>query len=175
MSVASKQGQPARERVICPTAIRWELVLDTHQQAHAGAQSVLTKLQLWWYWPYMEHEIRRRVRQCETCQAKKHSCPPDRVGRRRQNAKEPWQVEAVDLVAGMSMAPQGDVAGRGRPLPPWEARPPAPRLPPPLLEPSIGPEVQKTPAGRAPSRDTRCHRIVKGNLLAPTALLKFAL
>jgi len=93
----------------------------------------------------MEHEIRRRVRQCETCQAKKHDHPSDGAGRRRQNAKEPWQVEDVDLVGGMPMAPQGDVTWRGRPLPPWEARPPAPRLPPPLLEPSTGPEVQIPP------------------------------
>jgi len=81
--------------------------------------------------------------------------PPDGAGRRRRNAKEPWQVKAVDLVGGVSMAPQGDVAGRKRPLPPRETRSPAPWLPPPLLEPSTGPEVQKPPAGGASSGDTR--------------------
>jgi len=155
MSVASKQGQPAGKRVVCLTAIRRELVWDTHKQAHTGAQRLLTQLQLWWYWPYMEHEIRHRVRQCETCQANKHGCTPDEAGRWRQNVGGPWQVKAVDLVKNVPMAPQGDVAGRGRPLLSREARSPAPKPSPPLLEPSTGPEVQKTPAGRASSRDTK--------------------
>jgi len=157
MSVTAKQGQPAGERVVCPTAICRELVWDNHKQAHAGAQRVLTKLQLRWYWPYMEHEVRRRVRQCETCRANKHGRPPDEAGRWKQNVEGPWQVEAVDLVGSVSMTPQGDVARRKRPLSSREARSPlpAPRLPPPLLEPSTGPEVQKPPAGEAPSGDTR--------------------
>jgi len=103
----------------------------------------------------MEHETRRRVRQCETCQANKHGRPPDETGRWRQNVEGPWQVEAVNLVGGVCMAPQGDVVGRGRPLSAREARPPAPRPPPPLLEPSTGSEVQKTPEGEAPSGDTK--------------------
>jgi len=140
MSVAAKQGQPAGERVVFPAAIRRELVWDTHKQARAGAQRVLTKLQLRWYWPYMEHEVRCRVRQCETCQANKLGRPPDEAGRWKQNVEGPWQVKAVDLVGSVSMVPQGDVARRERPLPSREARspPPAPRLPPPLLEPSTG-------------------------------------
>jgi len=143
------------ERVVCPTAIRRKLAWDTHKQAHAGAQRVLTRLQLRWYWPYMEHEIRRRVRQCETCQVNKHGRPPDKAGRWKQNVEGPWQVKAVDLVGNVFMAPQGDVVGRERPLPAREARPPAPRPPPPLLEPSTGSQVQKPPAGGAPSGDTK--------------------
>jgi len=67
----------------------------------------------------------------------------------------PWQVEAVNLVGGVCMAPQGDVVGRERPLSAREAQPPAPRPPPPLLEPSTGSEVQKPLEGRAPSGDTK--------------------
>jgi len=154
ISVAATQGPP-RERVVCPTAIRRKLVWDTHKQAHAGAQRVLTKIQLRWYWPYMEHEIWRRVRQYETCQAHKHGRPPDQAGRWRKNVEGPWQVEAVNLVGGMCMAPRGDVVGRGRPLPAREVRPLAPRPPPPLLKPSTGPEVQKPPEGGAPSGVTK--------------------
>jgi len=80
MSVAATQGQPAGERVVCLTAICRKLVWDTQKQAHAGAQRVLTRLQLRWYWPYMEHEIRRRVRQCKTCQANKHGVPLTKRG-----------------------------------------------------------------------------------------------
>jgi len=45
--------------------------------------------------------------------------------------------------------------GRERPLPAREAHPPAPRPPPPLLEPSTGSEVQKPYEGGAPSGDTK--------------------
>jgi len=134
---------------------RRQLVWDTHKQAHAGAQRVLAKLQLRWYWPYMESEIRRRVRQCETSQASKHGRPPDRAGRWRGHVERPWQVEAVNLVGGMWGAPQRDVGRRGRPLPAREVCQPAPKPPPPLLEPSTGSEVQKPPEGGAPSGDTK--------------------
>jgi len=43
MSVAATRGLPAREKIVCPTAMRWKLVWDTHKQAHAGAQRVLAK------------------------------------------------------------------------------------------------------------------------------------
>jgi len=116
---------------------------------------VLTRLQLRWYWPYMEHEIRRRVRQCETCQANKHGRPPDEAEQWRQNVEGPWQVEAVNLVGDVCRAPQGEVVGRKRPLLAREACPPAPRPPPPLLEPFTGPKVQKPPEGEAPFGDTK--------------------
>jgi len=155
ISVAATQGQPNGERVVCPTAIRRKLVWSTHKQTHEGAQRVLTRLQLRWYWPYMEHEIRRRVRQCKTCQANKHGRPPDEAGWWRQSVEGPWQVKAVDLVGSVFMTPRREEAGRGRPLPAREARPPAPKPPPPLLELFTGPEVQKPPEGGAPSGDTR--------------------
>jgi len=43
-------GSSERERVICLTAIRRELIWDTHKQAHAGVQRMLAKLRLRWYW-----------------------------------------------------------------------------------------------------------------------------
>jgi len=169
MSVASKHRQSTRERVVCPTAIRWELIRDTHQWAHTGAQRVLTKLQLQLYWPYIEHDVRRRVRRCKTCQASQHGCPPDNMGLWMQNVEGPWQAEAVDLVGSVSMTPQGDVARRGRPLPPWEARPlpSAPGLPPPLPGSSEDPEVQNPPIEGAPCGDTRKTTTVTIRLKVP--------
>jgi len=115
---------------------------------------VLSKLQLRWYWPWMESEIRRRVRQCKTCQAK-HGHPPDNAGRWRRQVGRPWQAEAVNLAGSRRGAPQRDVVRRGRPLPAREVCQPAPKPPPPLLEPSTGSEVQKPSGGGAPSEDTR--------------------
>jgi len=157
MSLATNHGQPAKERVVCPTAIRQELIWDTHQQTHAGFQRVLTKLQLRWYWPNMERDVRCRARQCETCQANKHGRSPGEAGWRTQYAEGPWQAEAVDLVEIMPMTPQEDVARQERPLPSLKVRPPppAPRLPPPLPGLDTDLEVQKPPAGGAPYGDTR--------------------
>jgi len=153
--VAATLRLPTGEKMVCPTALCRKLVWDAHKQALAGAQGVLTKLQLWWYWPYMESEIRRRVRQCETCQASKHGRPPDEAGRWNKHVERPWQVEVINLVGNMCGTPQRGVVRRGRPLPAREVCPPATEPPPPLLEPSTGSEVQKPLEGGAPSGDTK--------------------
>jgi len=106
--LAAEEEHPKRKRVICPTAIRRELVWDTHKQAHAGVQRVLTKLRLRWYWPNMERDVRLRIKQCEICQASKHGRLPGEAGRRRLYAGRPWQVVAVDLVGPMPMTPRGN-------------------------------------------------------------------
>jgi len=169
MSLAANHGQPAKEMVVCPAVIRRELIRDTHQQAHAGVQRVLTKLQLQWYWPNMERDVRRRVRQCETCQANKHGRSPGEAGRRTLYAERPWQAEAVDLVETMLMTPQEDVARQERPLPSLEVcpLPPAPRLPPPLPRSDTDPEVQNPPAGGAPYGDTRETTTITNRLEVP--------
>jgi len=69
MTLAKNGRHPERKRVVCPAAIRRELIWDAHKQAHAGVQRVLTKLQLRWYWPRMGRDVWLRVRQCEICQA----------------------------------------------------------------------------------------------------------
>jgi len=149
MSLAAKHRQPAKERVICPAAIRRELIRDTHQQTHTGVQGVLTELQLRWHWPHMGRDIRCRVRQCETSQANKHGRPPGEAGRRMRNAEGPWQAETVALVENMITTPQEDVARQERPLPSLEVRPPPPALtlPRPLPESDTDPEVQNPPPG----------------------------
>ena len=152
MSVAATRGLSAGEKIVCPTAMRRKLVWDTHEQAHAGAQRVLSKIQLRWYWPWMESEIRRRVRQCETCWASQHGRPPDQTGRWRRGVEGPRQVEAVNLAGNRRGTPRRDVVRRGGPLPAREVRRPAPKPPPPLLEPSAGSEVQETPRGRGSVR-----------------------
>jgi len=57
ITLAATNGHPERKRVVCPAALRRELVWDTHKPAHAEVQRVLTKLQLQWYWPSMERDI----------------------------------------------------------------------------------------------------------------------
>jgi len=102
MTLAANNRHPARERVVCPAAIHWELIWD----AHTGVQRVLTKLQLQWNWPNMGRDIRRRVRQCEICQASKHGRLSGEMGRRALYAGRPWQAEVVDLVKIMFMTPR---------------------------------------------------------------------
>jgi len=57
--------------VVCPAAIRRELIWDTHKQAHTGVQRVFAMLSLRWYWPRMGRDKRLKVGQCEICQASK--------------------------------------------------------------------------------------------------------
>jgi len=169
MSLAANYGRPTRERVICPTAVRRELIREAHQQAHTGVQRVLTKLQLRWYWPNMERDVRRRVKQCEVCQASKHGRPPDGVGRRRLCARGLWQAETVDLVETTPRTPPKDVARQEKPLPSLEVRSPpsAFRLSPPLPGSETDPEVQTPPPGGAPYEDARKATIVTNRLKVP--------
>jgi len=108
ITLAATDEHPERNRVVCPTAIRRELVWNTHKQAHAGIQRVLTKLQLRWYWPNMERGVRLRVKRCKICQASKHGRLPGEAGRWRLYAGRPWQVVAVDLVGLMPFTPKGN-------------------------------------------------------------------
>jgi len=108
ITLAATNGHPERKRVVCPAALCRGLVWDTHKQAHARVQRVLTKLRLQWYWPNMERDVRLRVRQCEVSQASKHGRLPGEAGRRRLYAGKPWQVVAVDLVRPMPITPRGN-------------------------------------------------------------------
>jgi len=46
ITLAANGRHPERKRVVCPAAIRRELIWDTHKQAHARVQRVIAKLQL---------------------------------------------------------------------------------------------------------------------------------
>jgi len=156
MTLAANSRQPARKRVVCPVAIRRKLIQDTHEETHGGVQGVVTKLQLRWYWPNMERDIRRRVRRCKVCQTNKHSRLPGEAGRQTHCARRSRQAETVNLAGNTSMTRQEDLARRERPLPSLKVRspPPTSSLPSsPLPEPETGPEVQKPPVGGAPQGD----------------------
>jgi len=107
ITLAANKGHPERKRVICPAAIRRELVWDAHKQAHARVQRVLAKLRLRWYWSDMERDVRLRIKQCKICQASKHGRLPGEAGRRRLYAGRPWQVVAVDLVGPIPVTRRG--------------------------------------------------------------------
>jgi len=108
MTLAADNRQQEKDRIICPRALRRELIWDTHKQAHAGASWVIRCLRLRWYWPGMTRDVRLRVRQCEVCQASKHGCPTETTGRRRLYAGRTWQVVAVDLVGPMPLFTRGN-------------------------------------------------------------------
>jgi len=57
ITLAANGRHPERRKVVCIAAIRRELIWDTHKQALAGVQRVITKLQLQWYWPRMRRDV----------------------------------------------------------------------------------------------------------------------
>jgi len=157
LSWAANHNQPIQEGTFCLSAIRKELVEEVHQQAHEEAQQVLTELQLWWYWPDMEREVRRIVRQCGVCQASKHGRPPDRVGQRRQSPKGSWQLDTADLADHTHRRQPKAVAWQEKPPPfmKMSSPPAAFKLPSPLPRSETDLEVQNPPTGRSPYGDTR--------------------
>jgi len=114
---AANHSQPIQEGTLCPAALRQELIEEVHRQAHGEAQQVLTDLKLWWYWPNMEREVRRRVRQCEVCQASEHGRSPGRVERRGQSAEGPWQMVTANLVDNTPRKQPKVVARQEKPPP----------------------------------------------------------
>jgi len=101
ITLAASTNHSERERVICLSALRQELIWDTHKQAHAGAARVTRCLQLQWFWLDMTRDVRLWVQKCKVCQASKHGRSTETAGRRRLHAGRPWQVVAVDLVGLM--------------------------------------------------------------------------
>jgi len=81
ITLAAGTNRHERERVVCPFALRRELIWDTHKQAHAGAGRVTRCLQLQCFWPGMTRDVRLRVWKCEVCQASKHGYSTETVGR----------------------------------------------------------------------------------------------
>jgi len=101
MTLAADNHQQERDRVVCPRAIRQELIWSTYKQAHAGASWVIRCLQLWWCWHRMTWEVRLRVQQCKICKASKHGCHMQTTGWRWLYTDRPWQELAVDLIGPM--------------------------------------------------------------------------
>jgi len=97
-----------RERVVYLSALRREMIWDTHEQAHAGAGRVTRCLQLQWFLPGMTWDVQLQVQRCEVCQTSKHGRPTEAAGRRRLHAGRPWQVVAVDLVGPMPTTVRGN-------------------------------------------------------------------
>jgi len=108
ITLAADNRQQERDRVVCPRALRRELIWDTHKEAHSGVSRVIRCLWLRWYWPEMTRDVRLWVRQCEVCQASKHGRPTEITGRHRLYAGRPWQIVAVDLVGPMPLSTRGN-------------------------------------------------------------------
>jgi len=108
ITLAAGTNRSERKRVVCSSALRQELIWDTHKQAHARAGQVTRCLQLQWFWPGMIRDVQFRVRKCEVCQASKHGCSTETAERRRLDAGRPWQVVTVDLVGPMPTTVRGN-------------------------------------------------------------------
>jgi len=61
ITLAADNRQQERDRVVCPRALRRELIWDTHKQAHSRVSRVIRCLRLHWYWPRMTRDVRLRV------------------------------------------------------------------------------------------------------------------
>jgi len=57
ITLAAGTNRRKRQRVVCPSALRRELIWDTHKQAHARAGRVTRCLQLQWFWPSMTRGV----------------------------------------------------------------------------------------------------------------------
>jgi transposase InsO family protein len=102
------QVQKNKWRIICPVAFRNTVIWDSHKQAHTGVFRTTKRIQLHWYWPRMNANIRQLVKTCEICQMAKNGGNQHPMSKQRLYAGRPWQKVAVDLVGPLPETPRGN-------------------------------------------------------------------
>jgi transposase InsO family protein len=102
------QIQRNKWRVVCPPTFRNTIIWDTHNQAHTGVFRTTKRVQLHWYWPNMNGQIRQLIKTCEVCQLGKNGGTHNPGSKQRLYAGRPWQKVAVDLVGPLPETPRGN-------------------------------------------------------------------
>jgi len=179
ITLSASDKHPEKKQVVCPEAMRRELIEITHQQTHTGVQQVINRLQLRWYWPKMGRDVWHRMKRCKGCQANKHGRPLDGTG--WQDARWSGQTGTIDLVKStptlLKPRRQTIMWGRQRRGPKYEVvvpreegltrderspppvgvgpSPPAPGLTPSLPDTKTAPEVPTPAEGGALSGESR--------------------
>lgn len=85
-----------------PKSRRREILRKLHDSpigGHLGAWKTMERVRQSFYWPGMGADIAKYVKQCQTCQANKHStkAPHGLLGK-VATAWEPWQIISIDLM-----------------------------------------------------------------------------
>ena len=91
-----------------PPSIRKALITEVHHANHMGEYRTYRKLQLNWYWPGMQGDVRRQVRNCAICQQQKNSHQPDSTTKRHLYTGRPWQRVAIDFTGPLDETPRGN-------------------------------------------------------------------
>ena len=93
---------------VAPPSLRNSLIKEVHHANHLGEWKTYQKLLLNWYWPGMQADVRRMVRNCEICQQQKNHHQPQGQTRRRLYAGRPWQRLAIDFTGPLDKTPRGN-------------------------------------------------------------------
>lgn len=85
-----------------PRSFRDKILFENHDSplgAHLGVNKTLKKLQIEYYWPKMEIDVKKYVKTCEHCQVGKHPNQSTRVPIGLQKVVDgPWDSISVDFL-----------------------------------------------------------------------------
>ena len=94
--------------VACPPTLRRPITLETHTAAHLGEYKTVKTLQLNWFWPGMQSEVRRIVRTCESCQSNKSQGLKTPATSHHLYAGRAWQKVAIDFTGPLEVTERGN-------------------------------------------------------------------
>lgn len=89
------------DRIIAPTALRGRLMRVAHL-GHPGIVSMKRTLRRSVWWPGMDSDIERHVKQCEGCTMVSRNDPPEPMVRTTM-PDEPWEYLAIDFNSPTSL------------------------------------------------------------------------
>lgn len=98
-------------KLCVPTHLRSRVLADNHDvptAGHLGTRKTIARITSNYYWPRMFQDIRRYIRQCESCQKYK---PQQRQAAGRmltQFAEEPWVIICADFVGPLPRSSHGN-------------------------------------------------------------------
>ena len=108
LQVQVQQGYRTLQVTAAPPSIRKALISEVHQANHWGEHKTYRSLQQNWYWPGMQGDVRRTVKNCAVCQQQKNSNHASSTTRRHLYAGRPWQRVAIDFTGPLDETPRGN-------------------------------------------------------------------
>lgn len=108
LQIRLNRNQRQTTATVAPPSLRTALTLEVHNSNHMGEWRTYQRLLLNWYWPGMQADVRRTVRNCTICQQQKNARHPENHNRRRLYTGRPWQRLAIDFTGPLDETPRGN-------------------------------------------------------------------
>lgn len=84
------------DRIVIPTELRKDIMITAHE-GHCGVSKMKGNIRCYAYWPAMDSDIERFVRECTPCTVYQTRCDPPPLQIVAENVSQPWEKISIDL------------------------------------------------------------------------------